>query len=445
MTKHWKMILLLAIPSIISFASMTLTGVVTLIIIGKLGAIVIAVVGVSNIIMYNAWALFSGLGHTVNYLVAQNHGENDMKKGIERTYIALYISTAMAVAILIVGLFASEEILRFIGGAESKDIAQGGQYLQIRFYAMAFGIFNFVFHGFFRGIGDTITPMVLSLISNVLIVFLTFGLTFGYFGFTEMGLTGAGWAFVVGELVGFIGCLYVYFIKLHPVYQTRSKVRFNRKESKLIIKESSKLGVQEFSMSVAMLIFTVFVARLGTEALAANEIALSVMSLGFMPAFAFGATATILVGRYIGKGEPLKARRMGTDTALLGTIFMLSLGVIEFIFAVPIARMYTDDPYVYQLAASLIMMSAFLQIFDGFLNYYAGGLRGIGDTSFLLKISFAMAWLFFIPVSYVSIFVFDWGSVGAWLSFYSYLLVLGVGIMIRYYKTNWAGVQLTRA
>ena len=75
---------------------------------------------------------------------------------------------------------------------------------------------------------------------------------------------------------------------------------------------------------MAMFVFTAFVTRLGTNALAANEIALSVMSLGFMPAAAFGSTATILVGQEIGKNRPFVARRMGTETAIIGSLFYSS-------------------------------------------------------------------------------------------------------------------------
>lgn len=445
MTKHWKPILLLAIPSIISFASMTVTGTINLIMVGQMGALVIAIVGVSNIIMYNAWALFSGVGHTINYLVAQNFGSNNMVKGIQRTYIALYITLAISIVIFLVGFFASDKILHLVGGSQSSDIIAGELYLRIRFYALTFGILNFVFHGFFRGIGDTVTPMVLSIVTNGLVIFLTFTLAFGRLGFPDLGLAGAGWAFLVGEGVGLIGCLYVYFIRLHRTYKTRSKVLFDRKEAKLIVKESSKLGIQEFSLSFSMFVFTIFVARLGTDALAANEIALSVMSFGFMPAFAFGATATILVGQKIGEKKPLEARRIGTDTAILGSIFILVLGLIEFLFAESIARIYTDDANVFRLAGFLIMISAFLQLFDGLLNIYAGGLRGIGDTSFLVKISFVLGIFVFIPLAYLFIFVFHWGSIGAWVSFYVYLIIFGVSVTVRFYRTDWTKVQLKQA
>src|SRR5690606_28672369 len=156
---------------------------------------------------------------------------------------------------------------------------------QIRFFAMIFGTFTFVFHGFLRGIGDTKTPMISTIIGGALMIFFTSGLTYGKFGLPEIGLVGAGIAFFIGEFVTFLFCAYIYFIKLHPEYGTRVRIAFNRLESKLIFGESSKLGIQEFSLAMAMFVFTGFVTRLGTEALAANEIALSVMSFGFMPAF----------------------------------------------------------------------------------------------------------------------------------------------------------------
>ena len=68
MLRNWTTILLLAIPSLISFATRTITGTISLIMVGNLGFLIIAIVGASNIIMYNAFAIFSGIGHTVNYL-----------------------------------------------------------------------------------------------------------------------------------------------------------------------------------------------------------------------------------------------------------------------------------------------------------------------------------------------------------------------------------------
>jgi multidrug resistance protein, MATE family len=441
---YWMQILKLAVPSLISFSTATVSGTISLILLGQMGALVIAIVGVSNIIMYNAWALFSGLGHSLNYLIAQNFGAGEMRKGIERMVVALVVCVAVGVLLLALGWFASPGLLRLMSGSEELTKAGSG-YLQIRFFAMIFSVFAFSFHGFFRGVGDTRTPMVMSIIGNSLMIVLTYGLTYGRLGMPELGLQGAGIAFLCGEAANALGCMLWYFFGLHSRFGTRTRIRWNWREAGLLAGESGKLGIQEFALSISMFIFTMFVARLGTEALAANEIALSVMAFGFMPAFAFGSTATILVGQEIGRGNPLAARRSCTEITWLGSIMLLVLGTLEFVFAEPIARLFTQDPAVYLLTAKLIMASAFLQVFDGWLNFYAGGLRGIGDTSFLLKISALLSWLVFVPLAYIFIFHFHWGSMGAWISLYTFLALFAFTLMLRYYRTDWTQVRMKQA
>ncbi|RHW42030.1 MATE family efflux transporter [Neobacillus notoginsengisoli] len=440
MLKNWKTILLLAIPSIASFASMTVTGTINLIMVGNLGALAIAIVGVSNIVMYNVWALCSGIGHTVNYLVAQSYGSGEMEKGVERTFIALLLGGAAGVLIILAGFFATEAIFKVLGSS-SEMIAEGNGYLQIRFFAIVFSIFSFTIHGFFRGIGNTRTPMFASLLANAAMIFFTYSLTYGKLGFPELGLTGAAWALFIGEVIGLLFTAYAFIKTVKP--SLKPVLRFI--EAKFISIESFKLGMQEFSKSMAMFVFTAFVTRLGTHALAANEIALSIMSFGFMPAAAFGSTATILVGQEIGRRYPSTAKSMGTQTAIMGSLFILLLGTTEFIFAEPLARIYTNDPLVYQLTAKLIMISAFLQLFDGFFSFYSGGLRGIGDTTFLMRASLALAWGFFIPLTYLLVFVFNLSSYGAWIALYTYLSVFGLILMARYYRTNWNNITMTKA
>jgi MATE family multidrug resistance protein len=440
-TKNWKLIMGLALPSIISFASGTVTGSINLIMVGPMGALVIAVVGVSNIIAYNAWALCSGFGHSVNYLVAQNYGAGQMKQAVERTYIALYVALMVAVGVILIGIAVPAYVLQLMGSSHEL-VETGTLYLRYRLFAVAFFTISFVFHGFFRGVGDTRTPMIMSLLSNGAMIFFTYALTYGRLGFPELGLPGAGLAVALGEGLGLAGSIYVYFVRMHPRFGTRLRVSMSREAARLIIGESGKLGLQEVAMSAAMFVFTMFVTRLGTNALAANEIALNVMGLGFMPAFGFGATATILVGQAIGRGNPKQARRMATDVAVLGSIFLFVLGLAEFVFAENVARWYTDDPAVYPLAARLITVSAFLQLFDGLLNYYAGGLRGIGDTTFLLRISILLNWLLFIPGAYLLIFVLDWGSLGAWVALYAFLMLFAMASLIRFYRTDWNSIMI---
>jgi len=436
-----KPILRLALPSIATFSSMTFTGLLVLMIIGNLGAASIAVVGITNILIYNLWALFSGVQGTVNYLVAQNIGSRTIKLGNQRMQIALLITVVQGV-LLLAGSFVIPALLLQAMGTNEAILSLGAAYFQIRMIALVFGLFNGVFFSYMRATGDTKTPMTLSVINGVLVVAFTFVLSYGTFGFPKLGLQGSAWAFIIAELATMLLCLLVYFRYMSGMYLTRRWVPVERKEVRLVLFESLKLGVTEFSNSLGMFVFTVCIMRLGTAAIAANEIALNILSFGFMPSNGFGAAATIGVGQEIGKGKPADARRFGIVTVYLGLAFMALVSVCLLLFALPVAKLYTNESEVYTLAISLIHLAACIQLFTGANIIFGGGLRGIGDTTFLSRAAFLTNWLFFIPCTVVLTRVFDLGQVGAWAALCSVIVLTALLNTWRFLTLDWSKARV---
>ncbi|WP_273367445.1 MATE family efflux transporter [Alicyclobacillus herbarius] len=432
----WLQILRLALPSIATFSSMTLTGMITLVMVGRLGPGAIAIVGVSNILMYNTWALFAGLNESVNYLVSQNYGEQTMKEGNQRTQIALVLSACLSVCLVVVSFFAPHPIL-LVMGVNHSLAGFGTPYLQTRFLAFSFTLLTNVFYAYMRGVGDTKTPMYISVATSVLLISLTYSLTYGHFGFPALGLAGAGWSMVITEFLGFAASAVVYYGFYHDRFQTRVWQRITRAQTKLVMGESVKLSVMELSMSLGMLVFTACITRLGTDAIAANEIALNILSLGFMPANGFGMAATIAVGQEIGRGQPHAAKRVGLHTVLLGLMFMAAFSVCLWLFALPAAHIYTANVRVALLAVSLIHIASFIQLFDGAGIILSGGLRGVGDTTFLFRMSLILNWLLFIPMTIVVTSVLHWGQAGAWLALCTLIVGIAVANFWRYLSIRW--------
>lgn len=436
MLSLWKKILALALPSIATFSSMTFTGMITLIIVGGLGPDAIAVVGISNIVMYNFWALFAGVNESVNYLVSQNFGEGTMRQGNQRTQWALLLSIGLALLLAASSPWLGHDIFRWLG-VHHALVDLGGPYLAARMMAFSFSLLSAVFYAYMRGVGDTRTPMYISLATNGLLVLLTYGLTYGHLGLPRTGLIGAGWSMAVTEGLGLVVSALVFYGPYHRRFQTRRLVPMERTQWQLIARESGKLSAMELSMSLAMLVFTACITQLGTVAIAANEIALNIWSLGFMPANGFGAAATIAVGQEVGAGRPLIARRAGLHTVILGLLFMGLFSLFLFLFAHPVARLYTSDPTVYQRAARLIHIAAFIQLFDGAGVIFAGALRGAGDTTFLFRASALLNWLIFVPFTLLASFVWHWGQAGAWLGLCLLIVLLGIANGWRYLALGW--------
>ena len=431
-----KEILRLAIPSIATFSSMTVTGLLILMIIGKLGATSIAVVGITNVLMYNLWALFSGNQGAINYLVAQNYGSENMKQGNQRMQIAIILA-ALQAFLLFCASFMIPHFILDVMGSNAAILKLGVPYVQVRMIAMMFTVFNIIFYAYMRATGDTRTPMNISLINSVLVVVLTYVLAYGKFGFPNLGLQGAGWSMVAAEGITFLLNVLVYYRFLNEKYFTRSWVRIERQQVRLLLFESSKLGITELSNSMGMLIFTACITRLGTVAIAANEIALNLLSFGFMPANGFGAASTVGIGQEIGKGRPMEAKRFGLVTVYLGLGFMLLISILLFVFSLPVAKLYTSDSAVYLTSVSLIHLASFILLFSGAGTILAGGLRGVGDTTFLSRASLLLNWIYFIPCTVLLTQVYHLGQTGAWTAFCSLIVLQFAANAWRFKSLDW--------
>jgi len=432
-------ILRLALPSIATFSSMTLTGMIVLILIGRLGPVDIAVVGISNILLYNTWALFAGVNEAINYLVSQNFGEGLMADGNQRMQIALVLSVILDVLWIVVSFVLPEHILVWLG-ANAAIVGHGTDYLRIRMLTFSFSMFSNIFYAYMRAVGDTKTPMIISLTTNVILIALTYVLTYGVLGMHGMGLQGAAWSMFCTEALGLALSAYVYYGPYRRRFHTRVWLSMNLQQARIILKESGKLSVMELSMSIGILVFTACITRLGTTAVAANEIALNILSLGFMPANGFGAAATISVGQEVGGNRPLEARRVGLYTVVMGLVFMLLFSLFLWLFALPVSHIYTSDLAVSALAVSLIHIASFIQLFDGGGIILAGGLRGIGDTTFLFRMSLVQNWLIFIPLTLLLTQVLQWGQAGAWVALCTLIVLIGVTNAWRYLRLDWAAI-----
>lgn len=436
-----KRILQLALPSIATFSSMTFTGLLVLMIVGKLGAAAIAVVGVTNILIYNMWALCAGIQNAINYLVAQNYGTGDMRLANQRMQIALLLTGVLAVILLAGSLLAPELILKAMG-LNDEIVSAGADYLMLRMIALILGIFSGAFFAYLRAIGDTKTPMTMALINSGLVVVLTYVLAYGKYGFPDLGLQGAAWSVLIAELVQLGMCLWVYYGNLNATLLTRRRERFDRKQVKLMVFESAKLSIMEMSNSLGMLVFTMCISRLGTVAIAANEIALNILSFGFMPSNGFGAAATIGTGQEIGKGRPNEAKRFGLMTVVLGVLLMVLISILMFIFALPIAKLYTPERAVYMAVIPLIHLAAFIQLFNTSGIIFGGGLRGIGDTTYLSRVAFVLNWIVFIPLTLLLTVVLDYGQVGAWIALCSNMVLAALANGLRYVKLDWSKARV---
>ena len=174
------------------------------------------------------------------------------------------------------------------------------------------------------------------------------------------------------------------------------------------------IGCQYVLEFGAFALVALMMGWLGTRQMAGHQVAINLASLTFMVPLGVGDAASVLVGHAVGRADPEAAKSAARAALLCGVGFMSCTALLFLTAPHWLARLYTGDPAVIAVAASLIPLAGVFQVFDG-LQVVAGGiLRGLGETRVAMLVNVLGYWLLGLPVSYVLGFVAGWGPVGLW-------------------------------
>jgi len=194
-------------------SSLNMVGVVM---IGQLGAVPVAAVGLANQIFFLLNLVLFGITSGSAMFTAQLWGKRDILNIRKVLGLALTLGLFVGTFFLIIAEFFPEFALSIY----SKDpavIALGSDYLRIIGYSFILYAISFSFSAVLRSTGDVKIPLVVTLTSLSLNTLLSYILIFGKFGFPVMGVHGAAIAVVCSRIVECAGLLYLTYRKKLPV------------------------------------------------------------------------------------------------------------------------------------------------------------------------------------------------------------------------------------
>ena len=437
----YRQLLMLSYPVMITMMAQTLMGLLDTIMVGRLGTAQLGATGLGGIIMWSFFSFFNGLISSANTFIAQDYGAKNYINIGEKLWHYIYIAI-FSYMILLPLAPVSRYLLRLIGASADVE-AYGTIYIKIMIYS-GIGVFiNFTIAGFFRGIGNTKTPMWIGIAANVFNVMGNYVLIFGKFGFPRLEVKGAALATLMSTFLSTI--LYIIFAlsKKHNIkYGTRAFYKPSFDLIRRIIRIGLPMGVQFFLDTASFSLFTAFIAKMGDIQLAATNAALSLMSTSFMPLVGISIGATTLVGQFIGAQEMDHARKSGYTAIKVGVAYTIIIAANFFILPKYLMSIITKDPEVIRLGAKILMMAGLFQVSDAFGICSNGALRGAGDTRFTMIVGLTYAWLLFIPLAYLFGFVLNGGVLGAWIAATIYIIAYGITVFIRYHRGKWQKIKI---
>jgi MATE family multidrug resistance protein len=185
--------------------------------------------------------------------------------------------------------------------------------------------------------------------------------------------------------------------------------------------------VSAFSVSA------ILIGSIGAIEQAAHLVAINLAAITYMMASGISAAATIKSGNNFGKEDFLNLRLSAISSYHIVLIFMaitalLFAGLNEYL-----PLLYTSDKAVISIAAQLLIIAAFFQLFDGTQIVGLGILRGLGDVNIPTLITFVAYWIIGIPAGYYLGIVLGWGANGIWYGLTSGLLISAVLLFTRFH------------
>lgn len=426
----------LATPIILSQLGQIGMNTADTVMVGPLGALPLAAVGVGSAIHMVAITVGMGVIVGMGPLVSQAYGAGNRRLCRRVLVQGGWLSLALALPLAGMHLYGQE--IALLLGQQPEVAAVAGDYLAALLPGIL-PIFLFLaFRQFLEGMGTTTPPMVITLVALAINVAANRVFIYGVDGWIPaFGAVGTGWATSVVRWSMFLLML-AYVLRrpdLHPfrgVARRLDPLLFRR-----IVRVGTPIGAQ-FGLEVGLFAFAaVMMGWLGAVELAAHQVTINIAATTFMVALGVSLAGAIRVGQRIGAGRPRMMRRSVQATYLLSVAIMGACALLFVAAPEALVRLYTPDEEIVRLGSRLLLVAALFQVFDGAQVAGVSVLRGAGDTRLPMLLAGFGYWAVGLPVGFYLGFRAGMGPVGVWLGLSAGLAVVGVMVAIRVRHILW--------
>ena len=424
--------LVLAVPIMAGQLSQMLMGLADSAMVGRVGVLPLAASSFANGLLSVPFLFGIGLMQAISVRVSQAHGAGDRRETGELLRHGLAITGIAGIVLVALVALAATQLGHF--GQPPDVVRESHRYFLLSGASMLPMLLAMGLKQYSEALNHPWPPMLILLGSVALNVVLNWILIYGNLGAPAMGLTGAGLATLLSRIAA-LAVVIAYILRARRFAGAlpeswRLPLQWERARSllKIGLPGAGQLLLEVSAFTVA----TVMIGWLGKEALAAHQIALTCASTSFMFPLGIGMATTIRIGQALGANEPARVRAIGLASFGLGVLVMSAAGLVFTFGNEWIARAFVDDGAVVRIAAKLLVIAAFFQIFDGLQVVGSCTLRGLNDAIVPMVACLVAYWLVFLPFAWVAAFHLGLGAAGIWYGLAAALAIVAVSLFVRF-------------
>lgn len=430
-------ILTIALPTIVDMFVQTLLGFFDLIMVGRLGPEAIASVGLGTAPILTVIPIFFAISVGTTAMVSRAFGARNYDEAKEGMSQSLILGIPAAFIVTFIFVVFGKNVLGII--SKNQPITEALSYLKVVSLGIPFLCFNIIFSYGFRSINKAKIPMI----NNTISIFLNIFLNYIFIFVLNLGVFGAGIATTISRgIVTLIFSFLIIYKKNYCIALTTKDFKINKDICKRLLKVGLPSAGEQGLFRIGMLIFEAMVINLGTLQYAAHKIALTAESFSFNLGFGFSVAGTALVGQYLGAREYQEAKKAGYLNMFLAMSIMTAFGFIFMISPKFVISMFTKDQAIVPMASSALRIVSIAQPILAVSMVLSGALRGAGDTKSVLWITSIGMFFVRIPLTYLFLYVFNFGLNGAWTVMIIDLTYRGLACLYRFKQGKWRYIEV---
>ncbi len=418
----------LALPAMAALAADPLLSLVDTALVGRLGAVPLAALGVSAAVFGLVFVVCNFLTYGTTAEVARMRGAGAPEEAARHALQALWLALGIGALITVVLVSFAGPVLAAMG-ASGPVTGPALDYTRVRGLAAVPVLVVMVGHGAFRGLKDTRTPLTITVLANGGNAALSWVLIHA----AGLGVVGAAYGTLVAQVAAATAFLVLGRRALAP-----PDLRVEPQAMRRIVRVSRDLFLRTLSLVSALLVTTAVAARMGTTTVAAHQVARELWLMMTLVLDGFAIAGQAMVGTALGAARPEVARRVGRRLIAwgLGAGTLVGAGYLALAGLLP--RVFTTDEAVLAEIASVWLLIALLQPVGGVVFVLDGVLMGAADYRFLLWSTAGAALVALVPVSLAALWL-GWGLVGIWVGMAAMMLVRLATILRRFGQEGWTG------
>lgn len=371
-----RQILRLAIPALGALVAEPLYVLADTAIVGRvLGTDALAGLAVASSILLLGYSVFIFLAYGTTAAVSRLMGAGDERQAAHQAVQGLWLALGLGLVVATATAALSDPLLRLMG-ADGEVLTQATIYLRISLLGVPAMMIVLAGTGYLRGLQDTRTPLLVAAGSAALnlllglwwIVVLDLGI-----GASALSTVVAQWA-SAGVYVTWVAiAVRRHTVPLGPRPRTLSRLAVVGRD--LFLRTAALRG--------AFLLATAVATRLGTDDVAAHQVAFEIWNLLALTLDALAIAGQSMIGHHLGAGSAGDARVVGRRLLELGVAAGVVLGLLVLLARPWLPKLFSTDPAVVALAGFLLLFVAAMQPINGAVFVLDGLLIGAGDMAFL--------------------------------------------------------------